>query len=423
MNAKTTVTTSLTATQKNLRTLCLIRLIPLIGMFFGAYFLLKQQTPALRWDIIFALLLGLCLIIVLTWLRSFQAKPISNKELFCHLVVDISVYSLLMFNTGGAANPFISYLLVPVTIAAITLPPSFTWATGVICLTIYSTLLFWYIPVPIIAPGHAGHHGETLNLHLVGMWMNFVVSAGLIAYFVNNMSVTLRQQQEQLASQKEQKLEDDQLLAVATLAASAAHELGTPLNTIQLIVDDWLAELPNDMKADADIVSSQIKRCQLTLKKLSGTARSYSHKDEAEVCVFDFFASLFENWQLMRPDVRVTIDLPESTKEFRTRLHPAITPCLQNLLNNAADASPENIAVAIRVEKNIISLRIRDFGPGMAPPDKMQILTSDKPHGMGLGLYLSRSILARHHCELLIETMEDGTLVKALIPLNLKDGA
>jgi len=410
-----------TATQKNLRTLCLIRLIPLIGMFFGAYFLLKQQTLSLRWDAIFALLLGLCLIIALTWLRSYQAKTINNKELFSHLLIDISVYSLLMFNTGGASNPFISYLLVPVTIAAITLPSALTWATGVLCLAVYSTLLFWYVPVPLIAPGHAGHHGETINLHMVGMWMNFVVSAVLIAYFVNKMSITLHQQQEELTRQKEQKLEDDQLLAVATLAASAAHELGTPLNTIQLIVDDWLESLPDELKADAAIVASQVKRCQLTLKKLSGTARSYSHKESNQVSVFDFFSGLFENWQLMRPDVNVKITLPLPTKELHTQLHPALTPCLQNLLNNAADASPKRIEVDVKIEQQQIILTIRDFGPGMDYPDKREILNSDKPNGMGLGLYLSRSILARHDCDLRIESLADGTRVKAYIPLDFGD--
>lgn len=411
----------LTATQKNLRTLCVIRLIPLVGMFFGAYFLLNQQTLFLQWGIIFSLLFGLCLMIVVTWLRSFQAKPISNNELFIHLLIDISIYSLLMFNTGGASNPFISYLLVPVTIAAITLPSALTWITGALCLAIYSCLLFWYVPVPLIAPGHAGHHGETINLHLLGMWMNFVVSAILIAYFINKMSVTLRQQQEELTRQKEQKLEDDQLLAVATLAASAAHELGTPLNTIQLIVEDWLADLPEGMKADAAIVISQIKRCQLTLKKLSGTARTYSHKEPTRISVYDFFAGLFENWQLMRPDARVNIDLPESSNAFETQMHPAITPCLQNLLNNAADASPQNVDISLRVEDRQIILSIRDYGPGMELPGKTEIQKSDKPHGMGLGLYLSRSILARHQCDLSIESEKDGTLVSVYIPMTTGD--
>jgi len=404
------------AIHENLRTLCLIRLIPLMGMFYGAYYLLGEGATHLHWDFIFALLGSFILMVAITWLRSLRSSVISQREFFAHLAADIGIYTLLMFNTGGAANPFISYLLVPVTIAAITLPAVLTWITGFICLGAYSTLLFWYIPLPIIAPEHS-HHSAGLNPHLVGMWMNFVVSAALIAYFVNKMARTINEQEKTLNRQKERQLEDEQLLAVATLAASAAHELGTPLNTMKLVLAD-LEPPPGAMAADIDILRNQIDRCQATLKKLSGTARSYSIKDQGEISAQTYFDQLFENWLVMRPDVNARITL-NGTENTATIFHQGLTASLYNLLNNAADASAK-VDIGVDWNNREATITIRDYGAGISTSitgDKP--LESDKPSGMGLGLFLTRSILARHGGTITLTTHSDGgTQARVVIPLR-----
>src|SRR5690606_20612185 len=110
-----------------------------------------------------------------------------------------------------------------------------------------SALLFWFVEVPALAPIQAHHHSEAgeLNMHIIGMWLNFFASTLLIIWFVTRMAEAVRVRDEALVRQQaaatEQRLQDEQLLAVATLAASAAHDLGTPLNTVKLIVDDWRA--------------------------------------------------------------------------------------------------------------------------------------------------------------------------------------
>src|SRR5690606_770570 len=98
------------ASHENLRTLCLIRLIPLMGMFYGAYYLLSRDASHLHWNFIFALLAAFIVMVGTTWLRSLRSSPISQREFFAHVAADIGIYTLLMFNTGGAANPFVSYL-------------------------------------------------------------------------------------------------------------------------------------------------------------------------------------------------------------------------------------------------------------------------------------------------------------------------
>lgn len=406
----------------------MLRLIPLAGMCWGLFYLRSQQDVNLNWPFIAALLATFAALLVASAVRGTRSA-IGNGEFFAHLAADIAVYSLLMYSTGGAANPFITYLLVPITVAAITLPAGLAWATTALCIAAYSTLLFWYLPLPLIAPGHnmAGmHHASALNPHLVGMWMNFVVSALLIGYFINRLATTINAQEKRLSRQKERQLEDNQLLAVATLAASAAHELGTPLNTMKLLSEDWLAsagELTPEVRDDLAILHTQIDRCQQVLKKLAGTARSYT--DSARHCIEArvYFEELLTGWQVLRPDVQAHIALNRSSPAVNAHFHPALTASLHNLLNNAADASPDRVDVNVHWNQQQAVLRIRDYGSGIRDDIRGQTpLESDKPHGLGLGLFLSRTILARHGGDIHWQLHPDGgTSVEVTLPLDFAD--
>ncbi len=427
---------------ENLRLFCILRLLPLAGMYLGVYYLLQSQTENLHWDFIFVLLATLSLVIGLTWLRSFHGRPIGNGEFFGHLMVDISIYSLLMFNTGGATNPFISYLLVPVTIAAIALPSALTWLTGLACLASYSLLLMWHIPLPVVAPGgHHLHQNNGINLHTLGMWLNFMVSALLIAYFVNRMARTIADQEHSLNLQHQKQLEDDQLLAVATVAASAAHELGTPLNTMKLLCDEWLSggqeRADDSFRQDLAIFHRQVERCQHTLQKLAGRAREYSGQGLVTQKAREYFTDLLDDWLVMRPDVRAEFNIQgddiqggniqgdniQSDNEgAEIRYHPSLSASIHNLLNNAADASPEKITIAVHWHRDSATMEIRDFGQGFEKDQLLnQPLHSDKPTGMGLGLYLARTILARHRAVIDIGSAASGGTI-ATIKLPLRQG-
>jgi len=410
---------------ENLRLFCILRLIPLGGMFYGAYYLLDNGGETLQWDFILVLLAIFTLVIGLGWARSYWQTAIRPWEFLGHLLLDVLIFGLLMYNTGGATNPFVSYLLVPVTIAAIALPSSLTWATGLACLATYSALLFWYVPLPAVAPGHSmsgGHHNHGLNLHIIGMWLNFIVSALLIAYFVNKMATTIAVQEQSLSLQQQKRLEDDQLLAVATVAASAAHELGTPLNTMKLISDEWQSAAIDNaiLREDMSVLHSQIERCQQTLQKLSGRARKYSGAGLVTQKAREYFADLMEDWAVMRPDVNASWTIRDSDSSVDINYHPSLSASIHNLLNNAGDASPGRVEVTVFWDRSMATVEIRDFGQGLNATDApLQPGISDKPGGMGLGLYLARTILARHGASLTLQAAPDqGTLIRIDLPLR-----
>lgn len=363
----------------------------------------------------------------LTLWRIQQSRPISEGEFFGHLMLDILGLSILLYFSGGATNPFISYYLVPVSIAAATLRRVLSWSVTMLALLAYSALLVFYHPIPDLMPSL---HHSGFSLHILGMWVNFIISAALITYFVFNMASQVREQEKQLAQQREEQLQDEQVLGVAALAAGAAHELGTPLNTMKLVIDDARINLshsqPNQFDQDLITLQQQIERCRSALKKLVQAASLIDEADEVR-SVQDYVASLLEKWRIIRPAAEIHTDIDSFSPNLKAYFHPTIEQALHNLLNNAADASSK-IDVRVHWSRDTLFIGIRDYGSGI-DLDTVENLgrpvRSDKTHGLGLGLFLSYSTLTRHGGTVKFSNVEEtntisGALTEVSLPLREK---
>ena len=406
------------AARQNLRQLSVIRNIALGGQILALLFFSQIRDIGLPILVLGAILALYAIVITTTWWRTFRYPVITELEFFCHLLVDILFFTALLFFSGGASNPFISYYLVPISIAATTLPLRYTWAITILSLAAYSWLLKFYLPIPALAPGH--HHDSVSNLHILGMWLNFAVSAGLITYFVTRMARTLKQQEEQLTIQRENQLRDEQLLAIGSLAAGTAHELGTPLNTMKILVDEMVAD-QSGSNDDLNILQQQIEQCRLTLKQLVATAEGSADGGE-DIALRLYFDRLFERWQLMRPGVQANIRYPDNLPDIHTRLHPTIAQSLTSLLNNAADASPNRVDIQVRWDRQHIELCIKDYGDGVSPQLRGRLgtaFTSSKPEGMGLGLFLTQATLQRYGGTVDIKPGRgSGSEAKVILPIQ-----
>ncbi len=358
---------------------------------------------------------------VLTWLRLQQRWPVTELEIFAQLLLDVTALSLLMYFTGGAGNPFIFYYLVPVCISAATLPWTFSWAIAGLSLALYTLQLSFFIPLPLIAP--ATHHVQSgLSLHVIGMWCNFAISAVLITYFVSKMAQDLRRQESLLNTAKEEALRNEQLTAVATLAAGTAHELGTPLSTIMVLLEELKQDYGNNEKLqqDLNLLENQTKICRQTLKHLVFTADTDVTAPKT-VHLSDFFTRLVEHWLVIRPEVSAQLSMNKSLN-MQTQLDPAVEQSIINLLNNAADANPKNIEIDITMLGLTLHLSIRDNGPGISPEIAKKIGSSfitTKGKGLGLGLFLSHATLSRLGGSIeLSSRKEGGTLTFLKLPLG-----
>jgi two-component system sensor histidine kinase RegB len=422
---------TISAARQNLRQLSIIRNIALGGQLLALLFFSQIQTIGLPVNILSVILAFYALIIIATWWRSFQKPAITEPEFFGHLLMDILFFTALLYFSGGASNPFISYYLVPISIAATTLPTRYTWSVALLSLGAYSWLLGNHFPIPALAPmSEHGHHSSSNNLHIMGMWCNFAVSALLITYFVTRMASTLKQQEIKLAQQREDQLRDEQVIGIGTLAAGTAHELGTPLNTMKILVDEMQHEPsdsnasnfhPSDFKEELTILQQQIEQCRTTLKQLVATAETSTDSLEVKPAR-EYFDKLLERWQVMRPKTQANIYYADNLPECTIRFHPTIAQSLTNLLNNAADASSE-VDVNLSWNTKAVQLSIRDYGKGITS-EQLETLgqpfNSDKPDGMGLGLFLTQASVNRYGGEVSISPADDqGTLTQVVLPLEV----
>ncbi len=416
-----TLSLPLAAATVNLRRILAIRALVLalqVGAAVLAHVLAELPLPYPTLTAIFVLIGALT---GLSWWRTHRDWPVTDAEYAAHLMVDILGLSAVLYFAGGASNPFISYYLVPLSIAAATLPWRYSWLIAGLCLLAYSLLLFHYQPLETLAPHH-GHTGQGLNLHVVGMWGNFLVSAVLITYFVVKMAAAVREREAALTEHREAQLQDEQLLALATMAAGTAHELGTPLNTMTVLVDELRAEHAGQaaLQTDLTTLSGQLALCRTRLNSLVSTARHYSEHSAAPVTLADFAAQLREQWQLMRPSTALRLELA-ADNALALAADKRLEQSLFNLLNNAADVSPGEVELRIAVASDELLFAISDRGPGIPLEQADELgrpFVTTKGRGLGLGLFLSHSTARRYGGSLTwFEREGGGSRVELRLPL------
>lgn len=382
----------------NLRNLLLIRGIALLGQTAVlGYVVASSRTTASLSGITASLVFMAAITMASLW-RTTRPWPVADREFLAQLLVDVAGWSALMYFTGGANNPFISYYVVPVVIAAAVLPWSHTWLVAGASVLAYSVLLYIYRPFPLFTPHAAMGHGDGANVHILGMWFNFLFSVGLITFFVVRMAAILRRQEETVAAQREERLRDDQIMAVAGLAAGTAHELGTPLSTMLVVVDEMLARdgLPDDLRQDCSVLRDQLLQCRSTLSALGRTAELRSSSETQRQAAGDFARHTLERWAVRRPGTAYSFDCAPGSPVVE--VEPTLAQALENLLNNAADTGSPTLAMHVEWDDQEVRIAVRDHGPGIDPALAQRlgkpVIRADRG-GLGIGLMLGRAAVER----------------------------
>jgi len=407
----------------NLRSLLLIRGIALLGQTgVLAYVLLTSRTTQSLWGIV-ASLAALAVITTASLWRCTRPWPVTDAEFLAQLLLDVMAWTVLMYFSGGANNPFVSYYIVPLVIAAAVLPWRHTWLVAGASMAAYSLLLYHYRPFPLFTPHAQMGHTDGANIHILGMWFNFLFSAGLITYFVVRMAYMLRQQETIAVARKEDRLRNDQIMAVASLAAGTAHELGTPLSTMTVLVDEMLQDpqLGSQSRDDCQLLQQQLAQCKSTLGTLTRTAELTSVEQTRRECLEDFVRLTVERWSVRRPGVVCTVVPAPHAHSPLLEFDSTLCQAFENLLNNAADTGTPRIEVRYDWSQAEARISIRDWGSGI---DAEVLKDMGKPvirasrKGLGIGLLLSHASVER--CGGRIELMnigDEGTEARLYLPL------
>jgi len=345
----------------------------------SVYFLLEHQIALLPLLVVIAIEAIFQLVSVFAYRNVSQARPVG---MLMQLTADVLFLTILLSLSGGATNAFVSLLLLPIMIAAVTLREKGLAYIAVLAIAAYSFLL-------IRMPDHRMHQ-MNMSGHFIGMWVNFVLSASVIALVIGAMSRALKERERTIAKAREQQLRNEQLVSLDGAAAQITHQLATPIANLQLLFEELLEEQPNNPVVVQ--MQTPLKQCARQLndfRKLSAQLRNKNTKEHTTVSQLQ--TQITDTLLLQYPDQHINwLSEPiAATLKSDAMLLPAIL----NLLQNACIANQKNNKTQLELSwqqdnqhSESIYLLIRDFGSGFSQSQLAELGGQLMPSSQGMGL-------------------------------------
>jgi two-component system, sensor histidine kinase RegB len=293
---------------------------------------------------------------------------LSDRSATYTLGFDLIQLGALLYLTGGLENPFVILFLAPVMISATSLPPIRTLTLGGMALVITTLLAFWHQPlpwsqdVPIRLP----------PLYVLGVWLAILLGLTFIGVYAWRVAEENRQLVRALAATELVLAREQHISQLDGLAAAAAHELGTPLATIALVVKELEKALPvdNPHRDDVMLLKEQVARCRQILSTIA-TLGSEPSDPLSNVGIRQLIEEVSAP---QRPfDVRINVKAEGEGPEPRTQRSPGLIYGLENIIDNAVDFATMAVTIEASWTASGVRMTISDDGPGF-PPDVLRRL-------------------------------------------------
>jgi two-component system, sensor histidine kinase RegB len=353
-------------------------------------------------------------------MRLRRGAAATHSEVAAHLAFDLTAFTLLLGLAGGAANPFSLLYLLQVVLIALLLPMRLAVAGTLLVIASFG------VAYALSEPLH-DWWGEPLPHSLVtlGLWVSFTLTAAVTAWFVSRIVADLRTHDRLLHEAARRELNDAALLRIGTLAAGAAHELGTPLMTMAVVAGEIAREADTPArKRDAAILVTQIDACRHALGNMAAAAGHVRTAGGGRAPLDRFLAAIVSRFQATRPDVPLTARWDGTTPVPEIFGDAALQQAILILLNNAADASPHDVQIVGRWDENTLRLSVGDRGPGvdtaaLGKLGRAFFTTKPSGKGTGMGLVLTASTLDRLGGNVRWSNRPEGGLVAEMtLPLK-----
>lgn len=403
------------------RTLAWLRLCAIAGQsvaILSCVALLQLEVPLLP------LMIGVCVLAVFAAAASFRLGlpwRVTEGEAIVHIAADTLVLGYLLYFTGGAANPFVTLLLVPIALSAAATSIVGVSSVAILSGVAYVLLVRYHLPLPTM-----GNKALDFDLFVAGLGVNFVIMAILLGVFISNLAKAMRQQQDEVQRVRERALRDEGILAIATQAAGAAHELNTPLGTMRTLLPELRREHAGDavLAEDLELLEGQVDRCRTILREMVAFGQAQLSQVPERASLKVFIHSCLERFQLLRPEAEVAVSISTEAARLGLRVPAGLRHALINLLNNAADASALNgsaaVSLDIRIVHRWLELTVNDEGPGFDAIDELGTLgSSQKSTGLGIGLALAEATAERLDGELEASNTGRGAQMRLRLPLSV----
>ena len=368
-----------------------IRWIAIFGQVLAVLFvsfIIKIQIPF--FETLSIILLSVA-VNFYSYYEERKNKSISNSKAFSYLLFDTLQLGFLLFLTGGIINPFSILILAPVITSASYLPALMTVILSTISILIIILLNFYFIPLDL---GSKFYLPEIYSFGLISALIITVIFIAIYAYLFASSS---RQISNALSISKLQILNQKKMTEVGSLSAAAAHELGTPLNTIFLVLNDLLKEkkLIEDQNIAKDIIllKSQAERCKEILQRFSKNPLNLKDEFLDKVKISDLIKINFDKFN---KDKKLILEITPSDYEPEIIYKDEIMYALGNIIQNAIFYSESFIKVQLNYQKLIVTIIITDDGSGFSKDiiDKLgEPYVSKNKNGMGLGIFIAKNLI------------------------------
>jgi two-component system sensor histidine kinase RegB len=308
-----------------------------------------------------------------------------------------------------------------VILAAVLLQPWSSWTIVAITGMCVAALALFAPPLalPADSPG-------TLSLYMKGILISFIVNAALLVVFITRITRNVRTGDAELADLRQRAAEEEHIVRMGLLASGAAHELGTPLATLAVILGDWkrMPEFAKNPELLAEIaeMQTQIKRCKAIVSGIQLSGGQARGESSAKTTMKVFLDQLVEEWRASRPIVSFEYD-NRIERDIAVVSDSALKQMICNVLDNALEASPQWLRLEVTRDRDSLNLVVTDAGPGFAPGmldhvGKPYQSTKGRPGG-GLGLFLVVNVARTLGGSVAARNREDGgALVRLSLPLS-----
>jgi two-component system sensor histidine kinase RegB len=410
----------ITATE-NMRQLIQLRWIAVVGQLATILAVAFGLGIALPVGIMLAVV-GMLAVANLGATLALHRHRVTDTEIALALLLDMAALTVQLYLSGGATNPFISLYLLQVVLGAILLETMWIWV-----LVIATSLCFAWLSirhVPLAYPPRLAAVSD--NLRMLGTWSGFALAGVLLVLFITRISRNLRARDAYLADVGQRHVEEEGIIRMGLFATGAAHELGTPLATLSVILADWrrMPQIADDpvLAEELTDMESEVRRCKVIVSDILQAAGEPRGEALESMAAATFLDDVTRAW---RPaDATLPFDYrKQALGDAVIAVDPALRQAIWNLLDNASEAATRRVELLAVRDGATLVIAVRDDGAGFAPAhlaDVGKLYQSSKGAGHGVGLFLASNVARRLGGRLEAENMPGGGAeVRLVLPLLL----
>ncbi|WP_353228004.1 ATP-binding protein [Novosphingobium sp.] len=408
------------ASARNMALLVQLRWMAVVGQLLTIALVSQVMGIGLPLPQLVAVPALLVVINIATHVLGAKRERYSDRELIGALMLDVAALTWQLYLSGGTTNPFTFLFLLQIAIGAIMLPPSRSWIVAAAAIVAGTLLSFRHVPLQLPPLLQA----DPLRLYLAGSYVCFCLIAVLTVFFVISIDRNRRQSDAALAQLRQHAAEEDHIVRMGLLASGAAHELGTPMATMSVLVRDWFnhpAVLPQpDLIEEMHEMETELQRCKSIVSGILLSAGEARGENPALTTAATFVRDFAAEWHARSGGAVQLTD--RITQDAAIVSDPALRQVIGNVIDNALEVSPAHVEVIADIDAGMLVLTFVDQGPGFAAEVIARIgrpyVSTKGRAGGGLGLFLVFNVVRKLGGEVTVRNRDGrGAAVRLAIPL------